>query len=369
MVQSAKRATRWGEERGSGVTSSLGASESDEFQHALDTLAAIARALGQYPIRFDGATPEETAAQCEKWARHLLIVGPRPGDPEDAKGAARRDWPGVVKFFGRLRQRESESVGQSLSTLRETISEFVGGLRSLISEDGQAETSLQSQVERLKAAATNSDLSTLKQEVLSVSGAITTVMVERKKAQQTVMQELSGKVRDLSRELDDARSEGARDALTRIFNRRAFDDYLNKVVALDGLFGRPTCLLMIDIDHFKKINDTFGHPTGDDVLKRVGDALSRTCPRKTDFVARYGGEEFAVILRETRMQDAPVVCNRLLAAARQIVIAREGGWPISVSVGVSQLAQGESVAEWIARADRALYQAKHGGRDRYICAE
>jgi diguanylate cyclase (GGDEF)-like protein len=201
-----------------------------------------------------------------------------------------------------------------------------------------------------------------------VSGAIGTVIEDRKRTQQAAMKELGAKVRELSQDLDDARREGAQDALTKVFNRRAFDDYLTKVVAFDGLFGRPTSLFMIDIDHFKKVNDTFGHPTGDDVLKKLGDALTRTFPRKTDFVARYGGEEFAVILRDTRLQDTPAVTSRLLAAARAIEIAREGGWKITISVGVSQLGLGEATADWIARADRALYEAKHGGRNRVVQA-
>jgi diguanylate cyclase (GGDEF)-like protein len=312
---------------------------------------------------------EEAQKLCEKWARHILVVGPRPGDPEDAKGAARRDWQGLGQFVAGMRRAESETVGRSMTTLRETLTEFLGGLRSIVSEDGRAEQDVQAQIERLRAAVASESLAELKSEALSVSGALTNVLEARKQAQQTVMQELSGRVRDLSRELEETRKQGAQDALTKVANRMALDEYIGKVVGLDGLFGKATCLLMVDIDHFKQVNDTFGHPTGDDILRKLGDVLNRTFPRKTDFVARYGGEEFAVILRDTSLREAAIPAQRLLTAARGVAIAREGGWNISVSVGLAQLAEGETSEQWMVRADRALYTAKHEGRNRVVEAK
>jgi diguanylate cyclase (GGDEF)-like protein len=342
--------------------------DDEEFERALDTFAAVIRLLGRYSLGSEAAQ-QEALEQCETWARHVLVVGPRPSDPPGSKGASRRDWQGVGQFVTGLRRTETETVGRSMTTLRETLAEFLSGLRSIVSEDGRAEQEVQAQIERLRVAVTTDSLQELKNEALSVSGALTSVVEARKKAQKTVMEELGSRVRDLSRELDEARKEGAQDALTKVANRLAFDQYISKVVGLDGLFGKATCLLMVDIDHFKKINDTFGHPTGDDVLRKLGDALSRTFPRKTDFVARYGGEEFVVILRDTNLREAAIPASRLLAAARGVVIAREGGWNITVSVGLAQLAEAESPEDWVGRADRALYEAKHGGRNRVVEAK
>jgi diguanylate cyclase len=352
----------------SGVAPARAARESDELERAIDTFASVIRVLGTYSLG-TGATEDEVREHCEKWARHLLIVAPRPGDPPEAKGSSRRDWQGIGQFVTRMRRAESETVGRSMTTLRETLADFLGGLRSLVTEDGRAEKDVQAQIERLRAAVATESLQELKSEALSVSSSLTQVLETRKKAQLTMMQELSGRVRELSRELEQARKEGAQDALTKVANRHALDEYLSKVVGLDGLFGKATCLLMVDIDHFKSVNDTFGHPTGDDILRKLGDALTRTFPRKTDFVARYGGEEFAVVLRDTSIREASVPAQRLLAAARGVAIAREGGWNISVSVGLAQLGEGESGEQWVGRADQALYQAKREGRNRVVEAK
>jgi len=352
----------------SGVAPAPSPRDTDEFERALDTFAGVIRLLGRYSL--GAGTEQDDARQlCEKWARHLLVVGPRPGDPPEVKGSARRDWQGLSQFVTSLRRTESETVGRSMTTLRETLAEFLAGLRSIVTEDGRAEQDVQLQIERLRAAVASDSLQELKSEALSVSGALAQVVEARKRAQLTVMQELSGRVRDLSRELDQARKEGAQDALTKVANRLALDEYISKVVGLDGLFGKATCLLMVDIDHFKRVNDSFGHPTGDDVLRKLGDVLSRTFPRKTDFVARYGGEEFAVILRDTGLREAAIPAQRLLAAARGVTIARDGGWSISVSIGLAQLAEGESTEQWVAKADRALYEAKHQGRNRVVEAK
>jgi diguanylate cyclase (GGDEF)-like protein len=339
--------------------------DDDEFERALDACASVVRLLGRHALGVD-TDLQQTQELCEKWARHVLIVGPRPGESSTAKGSPRRDWQGLNNFVSTLRKAESEAVIRSMTTLRETLAEFLGGLRFIVTEDGRAEKEVRRQIERLRAAVTTDDLQELKTEALSVSSALTDVVEAHNRAQRSLMQELSSRVRDLSRELDEARKEGALDALTKVANRAAFDEYLTKVVGLDGLFGKATCLLMIDIDHFKKINDTFGHPTGDDVLRKLGDALSRTFPRKTDFVARYGGEEFAVILRDTNLREAAIPAQRLLTGARSVTIARDGAWNVSVSIGVAQLAEAESAENWVVRADRALYEAKHGGRNRVV---
>jgi diguanylate cyclase len=367
LAKRAQEAMDGGRSR-SGVAPAKSQRDTDEFERAIDTFAGVIRLFGRYSL---GAAAEHEDAHelCEKWARHVLVMGPRPGDPAEAKGSARRDWQGLSQFVTGLRRTESEAVGRSLTTLRETLAEFLGGLRSLVTEDGRAEHDVQLQIERLRAAVASESLQELKTEALSVSGALAHVMEARKRAQLTVMQELSGRVRDLSRELDQARKEGAQDALTKVANRLALDEYMSKVVGLDGLFGKATCLLMVDIDHFKRVNDCFGHPTGDDVLRKLADVLSRTFPRKTDFVARYGGEEFAIILRDTALREAAIPAQRLLAAARGVTIAREGGWSLSVSIGLAQLAEGESTEQWVARADRSLYDAKHQGRNRVVEAK
>jgi diguanylate cyclase (GGDEF)-like protein len=128
-------------------------------------------------------------------------------------------------------------------------------------------------------------------------------------------------------------------------------------------------LLIFDVDHFKMINDTYGHPAGDAVLRSVSDALARSFPRRSDIVARYGGEEFAVVLSETGLADAQRLANRGLDAIRESKATHAGRTlSVTASGGVAVLLPGEDVADLIVRADHALYEAKRSGRDRISTA-
>jgi hypothetical protein len=124
--------------------------EVEDEQRAIDSFAAILRILGRYAVPQNQMSAEQTNVLCEKWARHILVVGARPSDPDDAKGSERRDWAGVTEFVTKLRRTESETVAEYLASLRETITEFAGGLGSIVSEDGRVEKQLQAQVARLR---------------------------------------------------------------------------------------------------------------------------------------------------------------------------------------------------------------------------
>ncbi len=158
------------------------------------------------------------------------------------------------------------------------------------------------------------------------------------------------------------------DALTRLPNRR----YLEEMVAVVGprrRSGDSIGVLMIDIDHFKRLNDRYGHATGDLVLRTVGDRISAAI-RASDTPARYGGEEFAVVLRRANAEQALEVAERIRQTIRAVDPARLGlREPISVSVGVA-VAESPDVAlpDLLGAADRALYQAKREGRNRVVLA-
>ena len=167
---------------------------------------------------------------------------------------------------------------------------------------------------------------------------------------------------------DELRSRNARlseiahsDELTGVRNRRQFRESLAVQSSLARRLGRPLSLVMVDVDHFKAFNDTFGHPAGDEVLRAVAASL-REGVRKHDEVARYGGEEFAILLPDTDAAIARALAERLRAelAARP--------WPtrpITASFGVATMGPGDpGDSDLVERADRALYHSKHAGRDR-----
>ena len=160
------------------------------------------------------------------------------------------------------------------------------------------------------------------------------------------------------------------DGLTGLYNRRWIDEALPRFVQRYGRGGQPLTIVMIDVDHFKRFNDTFGHPMGDQVLVRVGQAL-RSNLRPTDHVARYGGEEFLVILPDTNEEGALLVAERLRGAIPEIELAMPDGTPIprvTISLGGAALKPGRTMKTLLADADQALYQSKHTGRDRVTFA-
>jgi diguanylate cyclase (GGDEF)-like protein len=152
------------------------------------------------------------------------------------------------------------------------------------------------------------------------------------------------------------------DGLTGIYNRRAFDLHLVKAVADAAKRGDNISLVMLDVDHFKRFNDDFGHAAGDEVLRRVAQSIQSSA-RKNDIVARYGGEEFAVILPQTDVQHAHAMAERLRAAVKD---TRPAAHAVTVSAGVATQAERASAEALIAAADGALYHAKERGRDR-VC--
>lgn len=160
------------------------------------------------------------------------------------------------------------------------------------------------------------------------------------------------------------REEASRDGLTALYNRKAFQKNLETVLArLDGRY--PCAVLMLDIDHFKRINDTHGHPAGDDVLRTVASVIRKTI-RKGDMAGRYGGEEFVVYLNMADRDQAMQGAERLRMMVRQTRFLF-GGKEVSVtaSLGVAcSPADGRDAGELLAKADAALYRSKGGGRDR-----
>lgn len=154
------------------------------------------------------------------------------------------------------------------------------------------------------------------------------------------------------------------DPLTQIKNRRAILDTLEYEFQRLKRQPRDLSLLMLDIDHFKVINDTFGHPEGDVVLAKVAQLISSTC-RQTDSVGRYGGEEFLVVLPETSTEDAKDLAERIRLAIKTGLTTANGN-ALTCSIGVSTLHAEEDITQLIKAADDRVYMAKKQGRDQVI---
>ena len=164
------------------------------------------------------------------------------------------------------------------------------------------------------------------------------------------------------------RQEASTDVLTGQPNRRALDAMLAQQLALARIPGRPFSVLLLDIDHFKQVNDRFGHGVGDATLRAFAQRV-REYLRQDDACARYGGEEFVVVLPSTALADALDVAERLRAGVAERPLPGTPAIAATVSIGVAQYVDGESADQLLARADSAVYAAKRGGRNRVQTAE
>lgn len=185
------------------------------------------------------------------------------------------------------------------------------------------------------------------------------VLTARVRANNTVLTKNARLQRQLER-------EALFDGLTGLRNRRWLDQKFPRLARRSRMSGEPLSLLVIDVDHFKRFNDRYGHAAGDIVLRTVG-SLVTECLRPTDVPARYGGEEIVVILPDTDLQGARSAAERVRSAVRDCELRGADGTDLgrlTVSIGVAELSSGEDHASLFARADAALYRAKHAGRDR-----
>ena len=169
--------------------------------------------------------------------------------------------------------------------------------------------------------------------------------------------------------IDHARDVADHDGLTSLYNRRAFNDFLARAVAREDRQGGHFALLLLDIDRFKKLNDTYGHPAGDAALRHTAQLLTHQL-RKSDLAARFGGEEFVVLLASTDHAGAEHLAEKVRAEVERGRLVYDGArLGVTVSIGLAVWpADGRDPEALVAAADRALYAAKESGRNRVVAA-
>jgi len=191
-------------------------------------------------------------------------------------------------------------------------------------------------------------------------------VAERNRALEERLDRASDEVSELKQNLEHVQKEALTDALTGIPNRKSFDTRLRGAAREARENDEPMSLLIADIDHFKRFNDTFGHQIGDQVLRIVARTLTDSVKGR-DTPARYGGEEFAIILPQTRLKEASIVAEQIrVGLMRRRLVGRERGdnyGSVTLSFGAAQYRPGETIESLVKRADAALYHAKRQGRN------
>jgi diguanylate cyclase len=210
-------------------------------------------------------------------------------------------------------------------------------------------------------------------QLQSIIGSLLRSTSEMRESNKTLEDRLilaKSEISNLQQSLEAIRAESLTDPLTGLGNRKYFDRMIGMAVQSALASGEPLSLLMFDIDHFKSFNDSYGHLTGDQVLRLVALSLKQTI-KGQDITARYGGEEFAVVLPNTALRQALTVADHIRRAVMAKELKKKSTGEIlgrvTISVGVSMLKQGDDTDSLIERADACLYAAKRAGRNRVIC--
>jgi diguanylate cyclase len=265
------------------------------------------------------------------------------------------------------KQKLSEEIldaGDALSKELDSVSRAMKNARATSEAYGQ-ELAIASE------SLTEEDPGKIREMVESLTQATQRVRDEN----QTLESQLADTTAEVSRlreHLEQTRRDAMTDGLTSLANRKAFDEALEKACAQAEASGEVLSLAVLDIDHFKAFNDTWGHQTGDQVLRYVASVIGRsgTAPRTA---ARYGGEEFALIFPGESARSALQVLEAIRAEVSTRVLKRrstnEDLGAVTLSAGLAQMKPGEAPSTLVERADAALYESKRGGRNRTSCAD
>ncbi|MBV6657904.1 MAG: diguanylate cyclase [Devosiaceae bacterium] len=285
----------------------------------------------------------------------------------------------VLRDGRHLTQEEIEAIREEFfgaGSFEERVDEVGGKLSGKVSELMQLINHAAGQTsgysDELRGAsknlATNVDQDSLKAIVSNLIQK-TDDVEKSNRAMSSKLVESEQEIASLKQALESVRYEAMTDQLTGIGNRKRFDRAIDEVMVAAGATGKPFSLLVCDIDHFKKFNDTHGHQTGDQVLRLVGTTIKNTVGA-TGIACRYGGEEFCVILPETGVSAAQALADDIRQAVMgKELVKRSTGETlgrVTISIGVAEQTKSDDVQSLIERADKCLYAAKDAGRNRVM---
>ena len=264
--------------------------------------------------------------------------------------------------------REQNELRAGMARVQETLSELVSNLGEAGKSTSRYNATLTEISGDIAAAPAPDTVTVLVKRLLEE----TATMQKKIELLDNQVSSSSSTIRSLRDRLEGMRREALTDPLTGIANRKAFDATLRNAARQAMETGAELSLLFLDIDNFKRFNDTWGHQIGDQALRLVAKTLTDNV-KGQDLASRYGGEEFAVILPQTALDDAVTLANKIRHAfAVRKLVKKDTGETIggiTVSIGVSRFEPGESMSRFLERADHALYAAKRDGRNRVVAED
>lgn len=257
----------------------------------------------------------------------------------------------------------------SLEKINHTLLQLINKTGDVIDATGEkasaATIHFQNQSKKLESNQGLSEIKTVLAEII----AETQYLAETSKTLQVQLDESKKEMQFLRHELAQAREIAKTDALTGLFNRRAFDQKLNEYFETHKQNNFELCLLILDLDHFKQVNDMFGHQAGDSVLRYTANLIKEHIAGH-HFAARYGGEEMAVIMPDTSFNKAMEIAEEIRSSLARYPLKRKDNkksiGKVTLSIGVSGFKINDSIESLIERADKAMYRAKSNGRNQIM---
>lgn len=264
-------------------------------------------------------------------------------------------------------QRQQTYLTDREKELRDIIDLLSKAMASLDVENRDFYQRVYDQSEKMEQITRLDDIKKIKSALQFEVTQMRDIVDQKKDQDRRQVQHLVGQVDTLKQELEKTRAKSMTDGLTGVFNRQAFDDALKDLMARSRVMNSDFSLLMLDLDDFKKINDTFGHLMGDRVLVAFCQKC-RSSIRADDVLARYGGEEFAIILPGANLKNAlkkgRQICDAIASARYATSNDQNDDYlSITVSIGVTVLKKDDTAESFISRADKALYKAKRSGKN------
>lgn len=325
--------------------------------HMIDTYNKHLLDFQNQPVRRVRETLDELAK---------AIANPDPTVSEKALFRFRQ-------FFASYRIDEYTYVQNTFDDFKNIIWDFADQLGDDIRFEQQKETEIGETLEQLKEAVESNSIEGLRSKSREFIDHYIEVQTKKDERRSQRLDSIQKNLSTMKKQLMEANQTMRTDHLTGAYNRKSFDEQLKKYLQMAQFSKNSVSMIVMDIDFFKKVNDTYGHDIGDFVLKECVRLLKEVFHRETDFVARIGGEEFAILLPDFKAEHAVHKAEELMNKVRkEIFLQGPHQIKFTVSMGIAQLEekdiQSQSWEAWLKRADQALYHSKNTGRNKYTVA-
>lgn len=330
----------------------------------LDSLRVALYCLKRFSLDLEEVDNHAFLASIDELLSKLAIDQPRQWGPalESCRNAALLQSKREKTY---IREREEE--------FRNIVSVMAENLSGLAGENQDFHHRMERSVHCLDEAARLDDLRKMREVLSQQASVIRQELEERQQREEKMLRDMNQEIQRLNCDLSRAVDASLTDPLTGCANRQALEARVRERLERHVLGGPPFAILIWDVDNFKHINDTYGHPAGDSVLRALV-KQSYKMTRASDLIARYGGEEFVIILENVNLSQAFRRAKQVVRSIAGIdllltVAGRVTRLQVTVSMGVALSREEDTMASFLERADRALYQAKRSGKNRAICED